>query len=213
VSKEVKDYVRGLYGKPPAPIRDEIRRLIIGDEPVITVRPADLLEPVYEKMKEQAMAEGLVKKEEDVLTYILYPAIAPSFLRGERKEEGIPLKLAPSMDRTASIPRSMEVEVDGEIFSVRIISVEGSATEITSMQTQKIPRGDIQGGIKSNMQGMVLEVSVSRGASVKKGDLLLVLEAMKMENPIHAPADGKVAEIFVDVGDVVKSGDVLMVIE
>lgn len=213
VSKEVKDYVRGLYGKPPSPIRDEIRRLIIGDEPVITVRPADLLEPVYDKMKKQAIAEGLVKKEEDVLTYILYPAIAPSFLRGERKEEVIPIKHVPLMDKTSNIPRSMEVEVDGEIFSVRIISVEGSATEIASVQAQKIPRGDIQGGIKSNMQGMVLEVSVSRGARVKKGDLLLVLEAMKMENPIHAPADGKVAEIFVDVGDVVQNGDVLLVVE
>jgi pyruvate carboxylase subunit B len=212
VSKEVKDYVRGLYGKSPAPISDEIRKLIINDEPVITVRPADLLEPVYEKMKEQAITEGLVRKEEDVLTYILYPAVAPSFLRGERKIEEIPVREAPAKG-SGNIPRSMEVEVDGEIFSVRILSVEGSAMEIAPAQTQKIPRGDIQGGIKSNMQGMVLEVSVSRGASVKKGDLLLVIEAMKMENPIHAPADGRVAEIFVDVGDVVQSGDVLMVVE
>jgi pyruvate carboxylase subunit B len=163
-------------------------------------------------MKEQAIAEGLVRKEEDVLTYILYPAIAPSFLRGERKIEEIPAKEVP-VKGSASIPRSMEVEVDGEIFSVRIISVEGSAMEITPAQAQKIPRGDIQGGIKSNMQGMVLEVPVSRGAAVKKGDVLLVLEAMKMENPIHAPADGRVVEIFVDVGDVVQSGDVLMVLE
>jgi len=63
VTNEVKDYVRGLYGRPPAPISEEIRRLIIGDEPVITVRPADLLEPVYEKMKAQAMAEGLIKRK------------------------------------------------------------------------------------------------------------------------------------------------------
>jgi pyruvate carboxylase subunit B len=60
---------------------------------------------------------------------------------------------------------------------------------------------------------MVLEIAVSRGSEVKKGDLLLVLEAMKMENPIHAPHDGKVADIFVNTGDVVQSGDVLMVVE
>ena len=83
VTKEVKDYVRGLYGKSPAPVSDEIRHLIIGDEKVITVRPADLLEPAYESMKLEAEKAGLIHKEEDILTYILYPAIAPSFLKGE----------------------------------------------------------------------------------------------------------------------------------
>ncbi len=212
VTKEVKDYVRGLYGRPPAPVLEHIRQLIINDEPVITVRPADLLEPVYEKMKEQAVAAGLVKKEEDVLTYILYPAIAPSFLKGERKVEELPVLRTLSAPRS-EIPRSMEVEVDGEIFSIRIVSVEGSSMEVASVAAGKIPRGDIRGGIKSNMQGMVLEVAAHRGAQVKKGDLLLVLEAMKMENPIHAPADGRVADIFVDVGDVVQNGDVLLVLE
>ncbi|OPY40973.1 MAG: Pyruvate carboxylase subunit B [Methanoregulaceae archaeon PtaU1.Bin066] len=212
VTNEVKDYVRGLYGKPPGPINDEIRRLIIGDEPPITVRPADLLEPIYEKMKAQATSEGLIKKEEDVLTYILYPAIAPAFLRGEKKPEEIPQKKVKVSD-VPSIPPSMEVEVDGEVFSVRIVSVGGSAVVSAAPVQEKIPRGEIQGGVKSNMQGMVLKILVNRGAEVKKGDTLLVLEAMKMENPIHSPADGRVADIFVDTGDTVKSGDVLLVVE
>ncbi|WP_298665952.1 sodium-extruding oxaloacetate decarboxylase subunit alpha [uncultured Methanofollis sp.] len=213
VTKEVKDYVRGLYGRSPAPISPEIRTLIIGDEDVITVRPADLLEPAYEKMREQAQKDGLVRKEEDVLTYIMYPAIAPSFLKGERKPEAIPQKTQAAAS-TADVPGFMEVEVDGEIFSVRILSVEGSAVESAAPAAGKeIPRGEIAGGIKSNMQGMVLEVRVSAGAEVRKGDVLLVLEAMKMENPIYAPADGKVTEVFVDAGDVVQNGDVLMVVE
>jgi len=213
VTNEVKDYVRGLYGKPPAPISDEVRKLIIGDEPVITVRPADLLEPVFEKMKEQAIADGLIKKgDEDVLTYILYPAIAPSFLKGERKPEELPVKNQ-RQSSPADIPHAMEVEVDGEVFNVRILSVGGSAVASSAAPAQKIPRGDIQGGIKSNMQGMVLEVAVSRGSEVKKGDLLVVLEAMKMENPIHSPTDGRVSDIFVNAGDVVQSGDVLLVVE
>jgi len=107
----------------------------------------------------------------------------------------------------------MEVEVDGEVFNVRILSVGGSAVTSSAAPAQKIPRGDIQGGIKSNMQGMVLEVAVSRGSEVKKGDLLVVLEAMKMENPIHSPTDGRVSDIFVNAGDVVQSGDVLLVVE
>jgi len=212
VTKEVKDYVHGLYGKSPAPVRDEIRTLIIGDDAVVTVRPADLLEPAYESMKAEAEKAGLVKKEEDILTYILYPAIAPSFLKGERLLEEIPKKQSITKPAT-DMPSQMEVEVDGEVFSVRIISVGGNKVEVSGITSQKIPRGDISGGIKSNMQGMVLKVLVNRGASVKKGDTLLVLEAMKMENPIHSPVDGKVSEIFVDTGDVVQNGDVLLVVQ
>ena len=213
VTREVKDYVRGFYGRSPAPVSNEIRRLIIGDEEVITVRPADLLEPAYAKMKEEAENAGLIKKEEDVLTYILYPAIAPAFLRGERTGEEIPRK-QPIAAPPSDIPNQMEVEVDGEVFSVRIVSVGGNRVEATAeTPQQKIPRGDVAGAIKSNMQGMVLKVMVSRGAAVKKGDTLIVLEAMKMENPIHSPIDGKVIEIFVDTGDVVSSGDILLVVQ
>ncbi|OPX65462.1 sodium-extruding oxaloacetate decarboxylase subunit alpha [Methanoregula sp. PtaB.Bin085] len=213
VTKEVKDYIHGQYGKSPAPVSPEIRRLIIGSDEVITVRPADLLEPAYEKMKAEAEKAGLVRKEEDVLTYILYPAIAPSFLKGERKLEELP-KIQPAAAPVSGVPDQMQVEVDGEVFSIRIISVGGNAMEVASVTPhQKTPRGDMEGGIKSNMQGMVLKVNVSRGATVKKGDTLVVLEAMKMENPIHSPVDGKVIEIFVDAGDVVKNGDVLLVVQ
>jgi pyruvate carboxylase subunit B len=212
VTKEVKDYIHGQYGKSPAPVSTEIRTLVIGNDEVITVRPADLLEPAYEKMKAEATKAGLIHKEEDVLTYILYPAIAPSFLKGERTLEEIP-RIQPVAAPASGVPDQMQVEVDGEVFSIRIISVGGSAPEVTSVTPQKTPRGEMEGGIKSNMQGMVLKVSVSRGAVVKKGDTLLVLEAMKMENPIHSPVDGKVIEIFVDTGDVVRNGDVLLVVQ
>jgi pyruvate carboxylase subunit B len=212
VTKEVKDYIHGQYGKSPAPVSTEIRTQIIGNDAVITVRPADLMEPAYEKMKAEAMKAGFVHKEEDILTYILYPAIAPSFLKGERTLEAIPGK-QPAVKPASGMPNMMEVEVDGEVFSIRIISVGGNAMEVSSVTPQKIPSGEMAGGIKSNMQGMVLKVNVSRGTPVKKGDTLLVLEAMKMENPIHSPVDGKVIEIFVDTGDVVKSGDVLLVVQ
>jgi pyruvate carboxylase subunit B len=212
VTQEVKDYVRGLYGRSPGPIPEEIRKLIIGDEKPFTGRPGDLLEPAYEKLAEQARNAGLVTKEEDILTYILYPAIAPSFLKGERKTEEIP-EVKSAAPVTGDIPSCMEVEVDGEIFSVRIVSVEGTAVEQATPGAARLPRKDIEGGVKSNMQGMVLKVVARRGAQVKKGDPLIVLEAMKMENPIYSPKDGRVTEIFVDTGDVVQSGDVLLVIE
>jgi pyruvate carboxylase subunit B len=214
VTKEVKDYVRGLYGRSPAPVSDEIRRKIIGDEVPIECRPADLLEPSYERLKAEAEKAGLIRKEEDILTYIMYPAIAPSFLKGERQPEVLPKKQPTAPQPAAgSLPDQMEVEVDGEVFSVRIVSVGGNKVQVENVAPQKAPRGDIVGGIRSNIQGMVLQVMVNRGVPVKKGDTLLVLEAMKMENPIHSPVDGTVTEIFVDTGDVVQTGDVLLVVQ
>ena len=90
IPKEIKDYVRGNYGKSPAPISNEIRKKIIGDEEVITVRPADLLEPEFEKMREEA--GDLAKCDEDVLTFALFPQVAPKFLENKynpKKEEAV----------------------------------------------------------------------------------------------------------------------------
>ncbi|HMK15785.1 MAG TPA: pyruvate carboxylase subunit B, partial [Methanomicrobiales archaeon] len=202
VTKEVRDYLHGLYGKPPGPVNEEVRRKIIGDDEVVTVRPADLLEPIYESMKKEAVAAGLVKKEEDVLTYIIYPAIAPAFLKGEKKPEVIPQKQAAAAPGSSpDVPSAMEVEVDGEVYSVRIISVAGGAVVAKGgAPAPKAPKGEIEGGIRSNMQGMGLKVLVRVDEAVKKGDPLMVLEAMKMENPIASPRDGKVTDIFVDAG-------------
>lgn len=77
IPTEIRNYVRGQYGKSAAPISDEIKKLIIGDEEVITVRPADLLENSYEKMKEEI--GDLAKSEQDVLSYALFPPVAKAF--------------------------------------------------------------------------------------------------------------------------------------
>ncbi len=85
VPKEIKDYVRGLYGKSPAPIREEIKQRIIGEEEVITVRPADLLEPGFEEVKKEI--EGLYTCEEDILSYALFPQVAKNFLEERKMKE------------------------------------------------------------------------------------------------------------------------------
>ena len=210
ITKEVRDYVKGLYGKSPGPISEETKRLIVGDEEVITVRPADILEPMYSKMEAEAKEAGIATSVDDVLTYILYPAIAPSFLKGERIAEEIPSVSQKRGSSTFELPGMMEVEVDGEVFSVRIVSVEGKTV---AGDPSGPPRGDVPGAVKSNMQGIVLELKVDRGDTVNEGDVLLVLEAMKMENPIHSPRAGSVIDIYVDSGDTVQNGDILMIIE
>lgn len=87
VPNEIKEYVRGMYGRTPAPIKEDIKKAIIGDEEVITQRPADLLEPGMEKIKKEI--GPLAKSTEDVLSYALFPQVAKKFFEGrENKIEG-----------------------------------------------------------------------------------------------------------------------------
>jgi len=78
-TNETKMLVRGMYGKTPAPISAEIRKKIIGDEKPITVRPADLLPPEFEKLS--AEVKDYARNEEDVLSYALFPAVAIDFFK------------------------------------------------------------------------------------------------------------------------------------
>ncbi|KGK99503.1 pyruvate carboxylase subunit B [Methanococcoides methylutens] len=210
IPKEVKDYVRGLYGRSPAPISSEMIAKIIGDEEPITCRPADLLEPEYESLKKEAEEQGLVKKEEDVLTYILYPAIAPKFLLGEAEEEELlPVTVAQAaLQAHVEIPTDYRVEIDGEVFDVKVEPTGGSVQVVESSKTTV----ECEGAVTSHMQGMILSINVNVGDTVEEGDKICVIEAMKMENAIHAPASGVVKEIFVSEGDPVGTGEVLMAI-
>ncbi|WP_129596968.1 sodium-extruding oxaloacetate decarboxylase subunit alpha [Methanohalophilus profundi] len=216
IPKEVKDYVRGLYGRSPSPISDDIVTMIIGEEDPIDVRPADLLEPEYDKRKKEAEEMGLVKKEEDILTYILYPSIAPKFLRGEAREE----KLAPAKQTASpplpqvSIPTRFKVEVDNEVFDVHVEPMDGSvvAVEESSPKASSVSASS-PGAVTCHMQGMVLSVDVNIGDNVEEGDKIGVIEAMKMENAINSPHGGVVKEILVAEGDSVTTDDVIMIIE
>jgi pyruvate carboxylase subunit B len=90
VSKEVKEYCLGYYGRTPAPIDPEIRKKIIGKGVPIEGRPADHLKPQLDDLKKEAGQMGILKKEEDLLTYALNPHAAVKFLRGELNEENLP---------------------------------------------------------------------------------------------------------------------------
>lgn len=79
VPKEIRDYVKGMYGRPPAAIDPEIQKLIIGDEQPITYRPADVLEPMLDKARKEIMQ--YYQQEEDVLSYVLFPEPALEFFK------------------------------------------------------------------------------------------------------------------------------------
>ena len=208
VSNEVKEYMKGFYGKPPAPVNAKIANKIIGDEEVITCRPADLLEDEFDKYKTEGEQKGFVKSDEDALTYALYPSIAPKFLKGEAVEEELKSVALPS-DNEIGIPTQYNVEVDGDVYEVKIMPTGFMEVE----ETEKGPFTPVEGGLISTMQGMVIKLTVNVGDKVTKGSTVAVIEAMKMENDIQAEEDGVVKEIFVEAGDAVNSGDILMVIE
>ena len=79
ISKEAKDYIRGLYGRPPAPIRPDLVAKVLGDEKPNDRRPADLIPPMYEQLKKEA--GDLAKNDEDLLTYAMFPGVAADFLK------------------------------------------------------------------------------------------------------------------------------------
>jgi len=85
IPKEVKNYVKGLYGRPAVPIKEDIRKTIIGDEEVFTGRPADLLEPQLEKYRNEI--KEYIEQDEDVLTYALFPQVAIEFFKFKQSKK------------------------------------------------------------------------------------------------------------------------------
>jgi pyruvate carboxylase subunit B len=209
IPKEVKEYVRGMYGRPPAQINKEIMVKVLGDEQPITCRPADLLEPELARLEEEARELGLVKKEEDVLTYALYPQVAPKFLRGDAVEEELTPAVQDAVQAEArQVYNQFKVVVDGEVFQVEV----EPTGEMVIQENKPAPLPSVEGGIKSSMQGMVLGLKVKPGDAVQEGDVVAVIEAMKMENDIHSSHSGIVREVFVKESDFVAAGDVIMVV-
>ncbi|MCD7781694.1 MAG: sodium-extruding oxaloacetate decarboxylase subunit alpha [Methanosphaera sp.] len=207
ITKEVKEYLKGAYGRPPAPINEDLYKQANGDEERITVRPADLLEPELDDARKKLESENLMKKEEDVLTYVLYPTVGEKFLKGEAVAEDIP---EPKVEYTASnIPNAYDVEVDGEVFNVKILPTGYMEMELSSQEIKK----SIENGLNSPMQGMIVKLKVKVGDNISEGDTVAVLEAMKMENDIKADRSGQISEIFVSEGDTVEKDDILLVID
>lgn len=212
VTQEVRNYLLGQYGRPPGEVNEEVRKQVIGEERPIDIRPADLIKPELPKLKKEGHKLGIIHQEEDLLTYALYPQVAVKFLRGELKEEVMPspagavAKISPALD----LPMEFSVDVDGEVFNVRIASVLGKAIEV---EEAKKPKELPAGAVVSPIQGMVLAIKVKAGDKVKEGAVLLIIEAMKMQNQVVAPRGGIVKEILTFQGELVNSGDVLMVVE
>ena len=216
VTQEVKNYLLGYYGRAPGKVNEQVRKDVIGNERPIEVRPADLMPPELEKARSDAQKLGIVRREEDLVTYALYPQVAVKFLRGECKEEVLPSGAeAPPGGRVPSvldIPSEFNVEVDGEVFTVKITPKVGGRGSVAMGQAEK-PQKAAQGSVICPMPGMIVTVKVKVGDKVNQDDVVVVLEAMKMQSEIRSPHGGVVKQILVNEGDLVKGGAVLVVVE
>jgi pyruvate carboxylase subunit B len=234
IDQPFRDYVKGLYGAPPGPIDPEVRKRALGPSDAITLRPADLLQPGIDRARRQMRKQGLTATGIDqVLTYILFPEDAPNILRPEglRAEAAAASaptstpepKPAPPAAAVAAAPASPEssgreftVEVDGEPYHVRILgdgAAPGAAPPAAAASgPTAAQRSGGDGAIQAPMQGMVVKVKVAKGDKVRLGDVVVVLEAMKMQNDIVATASGTVREVFAKEGAIVAPNDVLMTI-
>jgi pyruvate carboxylase subunit B len=250
ITKEVKDYVKGLYGRPPAPIKEELIKKILGDEkPIYDIRPADLLEPMLDKIKKEAIEAG-ARSEEDILSYAILPVVAKEFFEWREKfEKGEvpPPEVEESLEeipKECVAPYEFQVTVHGETYNIEIagvgertpvgrpyfIRIDGKLeevmvqpireAEVISGEFSETPEGTIAvgkrprpkgvGDVTSPVSGKVTEIKVNVGDEVKEGDVLLIVEAMKMANEVHAPVSGTVEEILVRVGEHVNPDEVLI---
>ena len=111
--------------------------------------------------------------------------------------------------------KKYRVTVNGTAYEIELEELTGAAPAPAAAAPAPAPAAAPAGGeqVTSPMPGTILDVKVSQGASVKKGDVLMILEAMKMENEIMCPCDGKVASIHASKGTAVESGTLLCVIQ
>lgn len=263
VTEQVKDYVAGLYGRPPAKMKpDVVKKCLVGHKMTkpTTKRPADLLEPEMEKAA--AEIADITTDLADILTYAIYPVTGKRFLKWKYGIEPVPAEMTgktleeaereaglveqalagelvepPSKDAPAKSTnaRTFNVFVDGEYFAVDVdptgaMTASAPAAPIAAAApavaapaaapapaaaapapAAAAPAGD--GAMIAPMPGLIIEVNVAVGDTVAVGDVVLVLEAMKMGNEIPAERAGTVKSIAAEAGTEVAKGDLLLVIE
>jgi len=212
VTQEVKAYLLGKYGRPPGTVDEETRRTVVGDETPILDRPGETIGPELEKLRDDAHRLGIIRQEEDLLTYALYPQVAVRFLRGETKEEAIPEAQSAGAPATVpDLPVEFAVDVDGEVFNVKVGAVIGRTLDVWRSDKGK-EEGAEKGNVISPMQGMILYLKVKIGEEVKEGDVVATIEAMKMQTEVRSPHGGVVRQVLVHEGEIVNSGEAIMVV-
>jgi len=240
ISKEVQALLKGEYGSAPAPFNSELqKRVLEGGEP-ITCRPADNLEPemtrLQQELKEKASADSIRLAEgerevDDVLTYALFPQIGLKFLKNrdnpdafepvpqaaEVSAANVPAKSESKPPVISSGPETYTVKLNGKAFVVEVSEggdigevqeqAPSGAAPTASKEEAPAPSGE---SISAPLAGNIFKVNVRPGDKVAEGDVVIILEAMKMETEVRASSAGTVSKVNVSEGDSVAVGDTLI---
>ena len=225
ITKETAGVLKGEYGATPTSVDAELQAKVLDGAEPVTCRPADLLEPELEHQTDKLMrlakekgirlADAIV---DDVLTYALFPQIGSKFL--ENRDNPGAFEPVPGTEPAAPAAPAVATSRASGVYSVRVNGKEFSVEVAESGQLANVnaaPAGPVApagsgDAVKAVLAGNIFKVHVAPGASVSKGDPLLVVEAMKMETAVVAPRSGTVTDVFVSEGDSVKVGDSLVVI-
>jgi pyruvate carboxylase subunit B len=243
VTTETRNIVKGLYGKTPAPISADLKKKVLGDEEAITCRPADMLEPELPKANEEAKSfqkfetdvisyaifgavakeyfeernSGDLKPEPLLDASSDMPNSMPDEFTITVHGETYNIKLEGAGHKSQEV-RPFFVRVDGDLKEVFVEAEydESNANEQTTTKKAKkgkLPQATQKGHITAPMPGTLTKIKVSAGDEVKKGDTLAIVEAMKMENEVHATIDGVIEDVYATEGMQVNPDDAIMMIK
>jgi len=215
IPKESLGLLKGEYGRLPAEINPEVlAKAGIKPEDRISCRPADLLEPQLPAIREKY--KELIKNDEDLLSLALFPEVAEEYLKGEAVAEA-PKTAAKSVETVSRFVSEgtmvYTVKVNGEEFQVEFERSNGEKKN----DVKQAPAAPVSSGagtfVSCPMPGNVLRIAAPAGTSVKAGQPVVIIEAMKMEIEVAASCDGVVDQILVKEGQVLNTGDNVAVIK
>jgi oxaloacetate decarboxylase alpha subunit len=232
ITKETAAVLKGEYGTTPAAVDAALQQRVLAGAEAILCRPADLLEPELEALtaeldhKAKELQLQLAEaKIDDVLTYALFPQVGLKFLqyRGDAskfepapgkavKEATVVQSNVTQSNITASGIGHYSVKVDGKLYQVEV-GPAGAVQQIKAAVDENIPQSaSIQPASRLNspLAGNILALKVSVGQQVEAGQVVLLMEAMKMETEIRASQAGIVSQIHISVGSAVSTGDLLV---
>ena len=230
ITREAAGILKGEYGAAPAPVNKELQVRVLEGSEAITCRPADNIEPELEILESEFDKIVLEKnirladeKIDDLLTYALFPQVGIQFLENRDNPdffEPVPKEetSSPANEKNEGVytvsfkGKSYTVSVSdgGTITSMGVSSDESSSNSGDSQEESNIPLSNGKEDVSAPLSGTIWKILVSPNQAVKKGDTLVILEAMKMETEIKATRSGVVLNVSVKESDSVTVGQLLL---
>jgi len=232
ITKETAGVLKGEYGVTPAPVNAELQQRVLEGAQPITCRPADLLKPELDALTGELLSLAAEKsisltggegQIDDVLTYALFPQIGLKFLENRGNPEAFepapgsepePTAMPAAAAPVAGAAEVYTVKVNGQIYVVEVAE-GGDVSAIAPVSQAAAPAAPVVATaegvpLPAPLAGNIFKVHVEVGDKVQAGDVIVILEAMKMETEVRAPEAGTVSEVNVKVGDSVTVGQALI---